>query len=92
MKSLLFYLLGCLSPLAVIMLMLGWGDYMDWRARRRYQRAWDKFSAEFDTLDPQRLAELRCRWAEEPYRYAQICDDRSRYFNMRWQYGNTSEA
>ena len=92
MKTILVYLLGFLTPPVLVMLALAFGDFMDWRERRRYKRAWDKFSAEFDQITPERLAECRAKWAKESYTYGPYCDDRSRYFAMRWQYGHTTEV
>lgn len=92
MKTFLIYLLGVATPFVGFLLTVGWWSLQDWRASQRYVRAWAKFGAEFDSLTEQHLASCRARWAEEPHKYDRICDDRSRYFTMRWQYGNTTEA
>jgi hypothetical protein len=92
MKSFIIYVSGVLTPFAILLVCSLLGELADWRARRRYKRAWDKFSAEFDTLTPQHLAACRARWDAEPYNYERYHSDRARYFAMRWQYGNTTEV
>lgn len=92
MKSLIIYIAGVLTPFAILLAVCAKWSMDDWRDRRRYQRALDKFSAEFDKLTEQHLAACKARWAEEPWNYQHVCDDRGRYFRMRWQHGNTTDV
>ncbi len=91
MSAVQSYLCGLATPLILVLIVSALCGLSDWRARRRYQRAWDKFSAEFDLLNPADLETYRAAWKAESYRFDQYCDDRSRYFSMKWQYGHTKE-
>jgi hypothetical protein len=66
--------------------------YRDWRWHRRYQKMWDRASKEFDLMDPASLDACKAKWAEQPWRYEKWCDDRARYFDMRWNSGHTTEV
>lgn len=92
MKTFIIYISGVLTPFAVLLVCTLLGEIADWRDRRRYERAWKKFSAEFKTLTPQHLESCRVRWAQEPHIYDRYHHDVDRYFAMRWQYGNTTEV
>lgn len=92
MSTLITYLAGVITVPLVFAGITGWWTFQDWLAARRYQRAWDKFGAEFDRLPRRELALYQALWAEAPWDYAHVCDDRSRYFKMRWKYGQTKEV
>lgn len=92
MKTILVYFAGFATPIVIFFAIQAWFLFEDWKSERRYKRAWDKFSAEFEMLTPCGLAFYQAEWADDPQRYAHICDDRSRYFNMRWEYGRTTDV
>ena len=92
MNPLLAYALGLLTPPVIFITVHAGSAVSDWKAQRRYQRAWDKFSAEFDRLTKGQLDLHRQTWADESYRYHHYNDDRARYFAMRWQHGHTTEV
>lgn len=92
MKSLVFYLCGVATPFVIVGISILIDVFRGHKEHSRYKRAWDKFSEEFDALSPDELAELRKRWGENPLDYGNVCDDRSRYFKMRWQHGHTNEV
>jgi hypothetical protein len=91
-KSLLVFIAGFATPVALFLAANVYMAFEDWRDNRRYKRAWDKFSAEFEKLTPEHLSACRSRWAEDPCRYDRYFSDRDRYFSMRWQYGHTKEV
>lgn len=92
MNTPIIYLAGVATPFVVWFAYIGYEVAKDAKAHRRYKRAWDKFGDEFDELTPGQLEFHQRRWADDPSKYAQICDDRSRYFTMRWQYGHTKDV
>lgn len=68
MKTIL-YLAGVATPFAVWFVFSLISTIYHWRARRRYQRAWDKFSAEFDLLGENERAACNALWQPEPRRF-----------------------
>ncbi len=92
MKSLLIYAAGFVTPFIIAFACMAVAFVTDWRASRRYQRAWDFFSKRFDALTPEQLDWHRAYWKEHSYRFEQIASDRERYFSMNWQWGQTKEV
>lgn len=91
MNTIFIYFAG-VGTLPIIGLFVALLDAIgEWRERRRYQRAWDKFSAEFDKLTGFELAELQVQWGNEEWRYGKYASDRDRYFAMKWKGGFTTE-
>lgn len=91
-KFLLIYLAGVATPFLALAVWIGREAYAEWKISRRYQRAWDHFCAQFDRLTPEELTAIRERWALEPWHYDRFEDDRSRYFDLKWEYGRTKEV
>lgn len=92
MSPFAYYLLGLLTPFGVLFVaMIGWA-FQEQCEARRYKRAWDLFSGEFDRLTPGQLRDLQAVWRDNEYRYGNCVDDRSRYFRMCWNGGNTTRV
>lgn len=91
MKALAIYLAGVVTPFILLVLAHARWCTHEWMADRRYQRAWDKFSRQFDRLSDAQLQFFKKHWVDNPEKYERYCDDRTRYFEMRWMDGRTTE-
>ncbi len=91
MNAWLAYALGLATPFAIVIGDAAYLAFRDWLDKRRYQRAWDRFGEEFDALTPGQLEFWRAKWRCNPCAL-RLCDDRARYFAMRWENGRTEEA
>lgn len=91
MSAFFIYIAGACTVLIIQVIPEALYLYRDWKWHRRYQKMWDRASAEFDMMDAQSLAACKATWAEQPWRYEKWNDDRARYFDMRWQSGQTTE-
>lgn len=92
MHSFIAYALGLMTLPALFVLWNAVDAVIGHKEHKRFKRAWDKFSEEYKTLSPETITALQLRWKEEPWKYAHICDDESRYFTFRWQHGHTTEV
>jgi hypothetical protein len=91
MTSFLFYLAGFLTPILFFAAFQIAIELADWKNRRRYKKAYEKFTTEFDQLTPFQLADCRAIWDKDKLKYSQYCDDKDRYFALKWQHGYTTE-
>lgn len=91
MKTGLIYLAGVATPFIALALLNSWHWLMDHRQWRRYERAWAKFSAEFDRLSDAEMAGCRSTWKAQRWRFDRYSSDRDRYFALRWNHGNTKD-
>jgi hypothetical protein len=88
MSTLLIYLAGFFTIPAACAAMVAYGAFIDWRAARRYQRAWDKFTAEWHAMPMGAQTDFL---ANRPSYEPRYCDGQSAWFAHRWQYGHTKE-
>ena len=88
MNPVFIYLLGVITPfLAFLAINIYW-ESQERREHRRYQRAWDKFTKEYDMLSDKELASFAA--TKQPW--DNYCDEQSRYFASRWRHGMTNEV
>lgn len=92
MKTLLIYLVGVATPFVALVLINSWHWIIEHRNWKRYERAWAKFSAEFDKLSDSELSGCRSTWKAKPWRFDHYSCDRDRYFALRWNHGNTVDV
>jgi hypothetical protein len=91
MNPIFIYLLGLFTPFTFFALRSVAESLAARKKHRRYVAAWDKFGKEFDNMSQSDLVTRQSYWRLYPESYAYICDDRSRYFAMRWDNGHTKE-
>lgn len=92
MNTFIAYIAGACTALIVQYIPEALYIYRDWKWHRRYRKMWDRASAEFDMMDAASLCACQEKWAQQPWRYERWCDDRARYFDMRWNAGQTTEV
>ncbi len=87
-NTVIAYLAGVATPVVLFFVSMAYHALRGWRANRRYQRAWDKFTVEFDGMSPtQRRAFELTRTAD-----SKCATERERYFAQRWCGGTTAEV
>jgi len=91
MKLLIPYLLGVLTPVVLFILLFNAINVVDWLARRRYIRAWKKFTAEWETLNSVGRS-VFVRKVRGEFHGRKFQNDRDLYFAHRWNNGLTKEV
>lgn len=89
MTPLLPYLAGVATPFVAALALSLLCEFTDWRDRRRYQRAWNKFHGEWITMTP---AERREFANNPPLHACHYASPEEMYFAHRWRHGQTTEV
>ncbi len=89
MSPIIIYLLGFLTPFIIGLILNILCCISDWKYQRRYRRAWDKFSSEYDGLSSEDKLRFLATKIPNSTVYG---SERERYFASKWQYGMTKEV
>lgn len=89
MNLFLVYIFGVITPFLFFAAVGAKWIFIDWLKQRRYQLAWDMFTAEWDGMSEKAKAAFTA--SKEPWE-RDYCDERSRWFAKRWNGGNTTEV
>lgn len=90
MKTILTaFILGLMVIPVCVSIACAVSEFGEWRYRRRYRKAWHKFTAEYDAMSDAEKSEFAA--TREPWG-PNYENEQSRYFAKKWQGGFTDEA